>query len=178
MTAAELIARLEAATEGECVNWPGKKDRQGRGRIQHSGKTKLAHRWAWEIMVGPIEAGKMLCHKCDNPSCINPKHLYVGTHADNMRDMSIRKRTFAHRYPDKAREVGRASGLKNTWARGDGNPKAKLTLDQVILIRCDHRPTRFLVVEYGVSRSTIQRIRALTLWPPPPLPRSPSASPR
>ena len=163
----ELIARLEQASEGgrdACWIWPRKKDGQGRGRVWVDGKLKIAHRAVWEYLRGPIPAGKLLCHHCDNPSCVNPGHLYVGTHADNMRDMRERKRSFGARNPEKCREVGRQSGLKNVWARGARNPKAKLTLGQVDAIKSDTRPTRFLVSDYGVARTTIQRIRQGTLW--------------
>lgn len=166
MTRAELIARLEQAAEGsrECIIWPRKLDKHGRGRIWHDGKLMLASRWVWERTNGPIPMGKLVCHHCDNPSCINLKHLYVGTHADNMRDMRERKRSFGATQRERITEIGRQLGLRNTWARGSGNPKAKLTVEQVKAIQCDARQTRLLVAEYGVNRATIQRIRNGTAW--------------
>lgn len=161
-----LIAELEAATEGsrECVIWPRKLDKRGRGRIWHAGKLMLAHRWVWERLRGPIPSGKMLCHKCDNPACVLPSHLYIGTHADNMRDMSRRKRTHYHRNPEKVRAMGWRAGKMNTWARGEGNPKAKLTAQQAAEIKADTRKTKELAIIYDVCRTTIQRIRQGALW--------------
>ncbi len=161
----DLIARLEAATEGSCVLWPRATDKQGRGRIWHHGKLMLAHRWAWERVRGPIPAGKLLCHHCDNPSCVNPHHLYVGTHADNMRDMKQRGRTMAARYPALARKLGRLTGSANTHFQGEGNPKAKLMAAKVCAIRNDPRTTKYVAETYGLDRTTIQRIRRGTLWP-------------
>lgn len=159
-----LVERLERATEGECLMWPRATDEHGRGRIWHDGKLMLAHRWAWEQMREPIPADKLLCHHCDNPGCINPHHLYIGTHADNMRDMKERGRTTAARYPALARELGRRRGSANVHTRGEGNPKAKLTREQAMAIRSDGRPTKAVAATYGVDRTTVQRIRRGALW--------------
>lgn len=162
----DLSGRIEAASEGsrECVIWPRALDSRGRGRVWVDGRLKLAHRAVWEAHHGAIPAGKMLCHHCDNPSCVNLDHLYIGTHADNMRDMRERKRSFGATQPEKCREVGRRTGLQNTWARGTSNPKAKLTEAQVQAIRHSVEPTKALVERYGVDRSTIQRIRSGNAW--------------
>ena len=160
-----LADRVEAASGPDaCWIWPRKLDAAGRGRYWLDGKPMLAHRAVWTVLRGDIPAGAFLCHHCDNPSCVNPKHIYAGTHADNMRDMVERKRYFAARDRDGAVAAGRKSGLANTWARGAGNPKAKLTQEQVGMIAKDQRPTRFLADEYQVDRTTIQRIRRGALW--------------
>lgn len=162
----ELIKKLESAECGsrECVLWPRTVDRWGRGRIWHGKKLMLAHRWVWERLNGPIPDDLLVCHHCDNPSCVNPAHLYLGTHADNMRDMTERKRYFAATDPERCREAGRKGGKMNTWFRGEDNPRAKLTEQQIEWIRRDPRATKYVAADYGVHRTTIQRIRSGKLW--------------
>lgn len=160
-----LVERLEKASGPDaCWVWPRKLNDVGRGRVWIGDKLKLAHRAVWEIRKGPIPAGMMLCHTCDNPSCVNPNHLYVGTHRDNMRDMRERRRSFAATQPERVRELGRKMGSSNTWTRGEGNPKAKLTAEQAAAVAADPRPTRFLVADYGLHRTSIQRIRRGAQW--------------
>ena len=162
----DLAERCEKAEGPDaCWNWPRKLDHAGRGRVWLGGKLMLAHRAMWTVLRGEIPTGALLCHHCDNPTCVNPTHLYVGTHADNMRDMTERRRYFAAKDRDGAAAAARKAGLANTWARGTGNPKVKLTPAQVEQIRRDGRPTKALAEVHKVDRTTIQRIRRGALWP-------------
>ncbi len=78
---------------GQCWEWKGKKTRPGYGFTRSKGRVFYAHRMAWEFENGkPVPPGKMVLHHCDNPACIRPEHLYIGTHADNMRDAKERGR--------------------------------------------------------------------------------------
>lgn len=78
--------------KASCWQWEGFVDRHGYGRSSINCKHQGAHRVSYQLFVGPIPHNKHVLHKCDNPGCVNPKHLYVGTHKDNMRDTSIRNR--------------------------------------------------------------------------------------
>ena len=78
-----------------CWIWTGclgKGRYDGYGRVNRRGISKLAHRWSWELANGPIPNGKIICHRCDNPPCVNPEHLFIGTDKDNMLDMVAKGR--------------------------------------------------------------------------------------
>jgi hypothetical protein len=107
--------------------------------------TLRAHRVAWENRFGPIPAGLYVCHRCDVRLCVNPEHLFLGTHADNMADMARK---------------GRRKGI----ARGADNGRARLTLEQVSQIRGSTLGKIRLSRVYGVSPAQIQRIRARKQW--------------
>ncbi len=74
----------------DCWVWQGHCLSFGYGQARFDGKRQVAHRIAWQITYGPIPQGLFVLHKCDNPPCVNPTHLYVGTHTDNMRDVRLR----------------------------------------------------------------------------------------
>jgi hypothetical protein len=97
---ADLMAKVEFDTNGGCWLWSGRVDRYGYGTKMRSGRRGLAHREFYRSFVGPIKAGLFVCHKCDVPTCVNPAHLFAGTHLENMLDM--------HR-------KGRAKGTASRW---------------------------------------------------------------
>lgn len=69
-----------------CIEWTKAKDKDGYGWSFFRGKTFRAHRHEWILENGEIPSGMFVLHKCDNPGCVNVKHLFLGTHTDNMRD--------------------------------------------------------------------------------------------
>lgn len=129
------------------------------GKMKFKGRQLKAHRISYEIYFGPIRDGMFICHKCDNPSCVNPDHLFEGTHQDNM--------------DDKVAKGRQAAGVKLTQNRnsaaGERHGRAILTEHDVLEIRriaaTQHRFGRAaLAAKYGVSESTIKSIKSRKLW--------------
>ena len=138
--------RFEANfTKGDgCWNWEAYKDRDGYGRIVNAGKKRGAHRIAYQLYVGEIPDELQVLHRCDNPSCVNPAHLFLGTVADNMHDCMNKGRFTLPVHLSG----GKAGG-------------AKLTEEQVKTIR-EMRAAGVMqndiAREFGVVRHTISRI--------------------
>jgi hypothetical protein len=128
----------------ECWNWQGNISIKGYGDIK-STRRWLAHRLSYHLHFGPIPEGVFVCHRCDNPACVNPSHLFLGTCADNVRDCV-----------DKGRN-----------SRGELRPASKLTADKVREMRHlygEGVPTTRLAEQFGVVASTVVRIVFRRAW--------------
>lgn len=98
-------SKVQIGASNKCWPWTGARFAKGYGSFDIKGKSVIAHRQAWQLEhEQPIPADMMICHHCDNPPCCNPRHLYLGTRATNMRDMWRRKRRVGKRpmcHPDR-----------------------------------------------------------------------------
>lgn len=126
----------------ECWWWHGWVDSNGYARFDVAGKSYKASRIAHFLLNGVDLGGRLACHECDEPECVNPFHVWAGTNADNCRDMALK---------------GRAT-------RGERNPQAKLTQEKANTIRSSTKSGRELAAEHGVSEATISMIRNGKIW--------------
>lgn len=110
-----------------CWEWQGNTAIGGYGGIKEGTRTIRAHRLSWEIHFGPIPAGMLVCHSCDNPPCVRPDHLFLGTHTDNMRDARAKNRI-------DASGAGR-NFHKRGIQRGERHGQARITEAMVRWIR-------------------------------------------
>lgn len=103
---ARLAARVEIDSLSGCHIWQGACGRGGYPRMTLQGTHHLVHRLAWTLRYGPIPPGLELCHRCDEPRCINPDHHFVGTHQDNMADRKAKRRARLERALADSNGVG------------------------------------------------------------------------
>ena len=132
-----------------CWEWGAGKVLDGYGHFSIAGVAQRAHRVAYQLYVGEIPEGMCVCHHCDNPGCVNPSHLFLGTTADNMRDRENK---------------GRGIRPMNT---GEKHGHSKLTEAQVIEIRAKHSSGARVVdlaKEFGVAHQTISKIVHRRTW--------------
>lgn len=89
-----FAAKVDKRSHDECWEWKAsKKGHMRYGQFKAgNGRSTMAHRYAWEAFFGPVPDGMLVLHKCNNPSCVNPYHLYLGSQADNMKD-AVRAKT-------------------------------------------------------------------------------------
>ena len=111
---ARFWSRVEITNLLSCWEWQSMKDRDGYG--VYGKKHTRSHRYAWSLVYGPIPEGKYILHKCDNPACCNPNHLYLGTQANNMRDKVAHNRHPTKLTPDNIRTIRKLATTEATQA--------------------------------------------------------------
>jgi hypothetical protein len=125
-----------------CWLWTAGKDYDLYGAFKVNGIQYRSHRYSYELHFGEIPKGMCVCHACDNPSCVNPEHLFLGTNVENTADRNNKGRT--------AKRIGH-------W-------KAKLTEEDVVFIRSSPLGHSELGRQFDVCPQTIFKIRNNLLW--------------
>ncbi len=162
---------------GPCWPWTGGGINRRRGTnygvFWSDGKAVRAHRVAWELACGPVPDGLYVLHRCDNPPCCNPAHLFLGTDLDNMRDKVAKGRAtagdqhYARTNPERLPHGEQHWAKRNPekYHRGQAHPMAKLTAAQASEIHgATSVPVKVLASRYGVSMGTIYSIRTGHGW--------------
>jgi hypothetical protein len=150
-TSPPLIDKFSLYTKRQpdgCITWESGKTSDGYGVVNFSGKSLLAHRVAFELFTGASAKGKLVCHTCDNPACVNADHLFLGSQADNMQDM-------------------KAKGRRKHICTGESNGRAKLTACRAKEIREKRMAgasLKELASQYEVGTSTINRVVKMEIW--------------
>jgi hypothetical protein len=163
-------SKVDVGQPSECWEWRGARNSSGYGSFGVKRQIVSAHRVA-SALAGRDPTKWHVCHTCDNRACVNPSHLFLGTHSDNMADKVEKGR--------QAKGATLSALVRQSAARGDNHPfridpsravrgeqsgMAKLTDDQVRAIRSDRRPSRHIAKDYGVGKSTINCVRSGAAW--------------
>jgi hypothetical protein len=145
---AVIVIELAKWPTDQCVLWERARTSAGYGNIRIGGRTGhnvKAHRLAYALTYGAISPGMVICHRCDNPPCINPRHLFMGTTLDNVRDKVV----------------------KGRQSRGETNAMSRLTESSVRSIRTRHadgETQRRIAADLAVSEATVSRVINGRLW--------------
>jgi len=139
-----FLSKINQQTSTGCWEWIAGKHKFGYGMFWVNGKTIPAHRVAYKLFIGDIPESLSVLHKCDNPTCVNPEHLFLGTQMDNMKDMNSK---------------GRRKSIC-----GEQLPQTKINSDIVLDIRKKAQSQRNYATQYNISQSTVGEIQRNLIW--------------
>lgn len=136
-------AKVKKAGPNDCWEWTASTDRFGYGAFGLTSRSILkAHRYAWELGIGPLAEGDCLLHSCDNPKCVNVAHLRIGTRSENAQDRVMRNRVPV----------------------GENSANSKLTIEEVKAIRRDTRLQSAIAKEFDIDQSQVSLIKSGKAW--------------
>jgi hypothetical protein len=129
-------------TDG-CWNWLGTVDNKGYANFKVDSYTNAkGHRFSYSLTYGEIPKGLLVCHTCDNRACTNPEHLFLGTPAQNSKDMVLKGRS----------------------AKGESHSQNKLTTEQVLAIKADDRTAKQIALGHDISQWHVSDIKNGNRW--------------
>lgn len=147
---ARFLSKIHYEPTSGCWLWSAAVGKTGHGQFFLKGNTSkglvAAHRCSYMLHVGSLSPLMLVCHKCDNPYCVNPEHLFTGSHKDNMQDASRKGRTVT------------------PSARGEDSPSALLTENDVIYIRSSKQSLSVLSERFGVSKTAMWDVKTGKTW--------------
>jgi len=142
--------KVNVRDDDECWEWLATKNQDGYGTFSLFKKDRKSHRVSWTLHYGDIPEGLCVCHHCDNPSCVNPNHLFLGTHRDNINDREKKGRN------------------KLPLCKGEDHGISKLKCDDVKKIRKLYKTGDYSQSElgklFGVSQTNISQIVRRLIW--------------
>jgi len=141
---------VDRGNDSACWNWLGTKP-TGYGGMKINGVVRRAHRVSWELHFGQIPDDLCVLHRCDNPACVNPDHLYLGTVDDNNRDCRLKGR----------------HGCGRTSKPGESNPRARLNkrnIKKIFALRKRKLSQQAIADQFGISQAQISRILRKQSW--------------
>ena len=148
----KILALVQRGAPDACWPWGGHVGRDGYGKIFVCGRPRRTIRMVMAVEAGADIGDALVCHRCDNPICCNPAHLFLGSHADNTRDAMSKGRV----------ATAWAPGEKHN--EGEQNPRAVLNADNVREIRRSRLTNEAVAAQFGISPYTVRDVRRGRTW--------------